>query len=130
MKISTDSWHYRLIDWCDFDHPNNLCAYFWKTMFAVIGTPIFFLAVALIVVVGGAMALLPFWWTFIESPFPLVVLVGLAEIIGLMWLLGQLIQDRREEEIYSGERERPTPSLFAEWIRAKHRKICPLLKFG
>jgi hypothetical protein len=130
MEISKDSWHYRVQRWCDFTVPNNLCKYFWMTVLAVIGTPAFFLAVGFFVVAGAVLALLPFWWTFAESALVLVVIIGSAEIIGLSWLLGQIIQERHEQEIYFGKRERPVPSLSAAWVRAKKQKICPILKFN
>ena len=35
MIVKTTSWHYRLQDFFDSPHSDNLCQYFWKTMGAL-----------------------------------------------------------------------------------------------
>ena len=130
MQISRDSWHYRLIDWCTFNHPHNLCAYFWKTVLAVVSAPVFILACAGLAVTGVIFVLAPLWWTFIPDAFFLAIIVGTAEVVFLSWLLGKSIFVRREEELRSGERYATEPTLLIQWLRAKHRKVCPLLKFN
>ena len=127
MKVSTDSWHYRLIDVFGFNHPDNLCAYFWKAVGSALAIPLF-----TVFVLGGiAVALMPLWWWLAANPasLALVIFIGTVEIIGLTAILRNVVQERHSEEIYAGNRERPTPSLFSEWLSAKHRKICPLLDF-
>jgi len=127
MKINTSSWHYRLINFTDLDIPNNLCAYCWK----VIGAALLCLGAIVVMPIGVAVFLLPFWWWLAVDPLAVVIasLIGIAEIIGLSILLKEVVQTRRWEEVLAGTREEPTPTLFGEWLRAKHRKICPLLDF-
>ena len=127
MKISTDSWHYRLIDVLDFDHPDNLCAYFWKVVGSALAIPLF----TAFILGGIVIVLMPLWWWLLAKPVALVavIVIGAGEIVGLTAMLREAVQERHSEEIRAGERERPTPSLFSEWISAKHRKICPLIDY-
>ena len=128
MQVSTSSWHYRLINFLDFDHPDNLCAYCWKTLFAI-----FFVgAMWPVAIAGGVFVVtMPFWHMF-NPQFVVTVLAGLiatAEIIGLLILLYNLVKSRHEDEIYEGKRERPEPSLAFAWVKAQHDKVCPLIRF-
>jgi len=43
--------------------------------------------------------------------------------------LRNLVSDRREDEVFAGERECPEPSLAYAWIKAQHDKVCPLIRF-
>lgn len=49
MRISTHSWHYRLLGFYDFSHPPNLCPYFWKVVGTILATPFIFL----LIIIGG-----------------------------------------------------------------------------
>ena len=127
MEVSTKSWHYRLIDWLEFNHPGNVCAYFWKTTWSI------FLAgvcLPIIVVAGAFVVTMPFWHMF--SPKYLVVavvLVGTVEIIGLSILLYNIVGWRHEDEIYAGTRKLSEPSVAYQWAKAQHDKVCPLIRF-
>ncbi len=127
MKVSSNSWHYRLIDWLDFDHCRNLCAYFWEVVWCVFLVGAVFPVVGLICI---ALFTMPFWHMFSQNYLIVgVIIVGTIEVIGLTCLLYTVVKDRRENEIYEGKRKRPEPSLAHLWIKAKHDKICPLIEF-
>ena len=127
MQVSTHSWHYRLIDWLDFNHPNNLCAYCWKTVWSI------FVAGAAfpVAVIGGVILVtMPIWHMFFDRYLvDAAAFVAVIEILGLLILLYNLVSDRRKDEIYAGERECPEPSLAYVWIKAQHDKVCPLIRF-
>lgn len=131
MNISKSSWHYRLLNALDFIKWRNqsLCGYFWKVVGTITIGP--FMASSLLWI-----ATMPLWWIFTDAPlFPLVFVIGGLEIFALSYVLAMLVVDRHDEEIIAGTRERPVyqpprePSLFAAWLKAKHRKVCPLIDF-
>ena len=129
MNINKSSWHYRLLDRLDMINwrGENLCPYFWKVVIATVLLPA--IALALLWTVT-----LPLWGLFFGAPLVLIVVVGLADIAGLIWLLVVLVSERQDEEIRVGSREAPVnlykaPSLFRLWLRARHRQVCPLIDF-
>ena len=125
MRISEDSWHFRLIGFMDFNHPRNLCAYCWKTVWAVLLGILF--SAGLVTFFGG-----PIWyWLNPEYPFALAVVAGVAEVALVCFFIYQYLD-------YKGwiptlpEREPRAPKppgLIKSWLKAKHDKICPLLEF-
>ncbi len=131
MKVSTKSWHYRVIDLLDFCHPHNLCGYCWMTLWAL-----FVLVVVWPIGIALATALVtsPFWF-WLAPVYELSILgicVGLMEAALLLGILRAVILDRRYEERRSGTRAKlviKEPSLFYTWIKAKHDKVCPLIQF-
>jgi len=133
MKISKKSWHYRLLkrigaienSW----ERENLCKYFWKTVFfAVIVPPIF-------TIVAGIL-LMPFWWWLVMTEVDAVVLPALIGMIDIGILSGFWAKYRdhlRDIGKLPKKVYKPTvykePSLFNKWLHAKHRQICPYLEF-
>ena len=132
MKVSTKSWHYRVIDILDFCHPYNLCGYCWMTLWSL-----FIVAVVwpLAVVMGAFLVTMPIWHMFVNQDIAVTLIAGViatVEIIALLFILRAIVSDRHAEEIYAGERDRPEPrepSLFYAWIKAQHDKVCPLIRF-
>ena len=134
MIISESSWHYRLIDHMDWDHPCSLCAYFWKTVLAMIAAPARAILMIFVVAIMAVMATSPFWWwnTDSSSWFIIATAFAILEIGLLIHILRVLVIERHDEERSKGERsykKEKQPSLLSAWISAKHRKICPFLKF-
>jgi len=129
--INMSTWHYRLMMFVQLDPPHNLCKYCWKLLFAlfIVG------AVYPVAIVLGAIAVtLPLWHVFTDDSVftALAIFVGLVETIVLLVVLRTMIRDRWEEEIRLGERENPPPrepSLLYLWFKAKHDKVCPLIKY-
>ncbi len=133
MQISIDSWHYKLIDILDFNHPDNLCAYFWKTVWTIIFVS--FMIFGVILFVGA-----PLWnWLTTDFPVPILV-IGLILDVFLAGLLiygvvlyFELLQ--KVMRVLPKRKPKPPkikkpPGLFRQWLSAKHRKVCPLLKFN
>lgn len=134
MNISKSSWHYRLLrvlGMLNAYSNESLCPYFWKVVLAALFAP----AAALGILWLGT---LPLWWSFMTPDLVVPAsLVALAEVIALSSILIILVRDRHEEEILAGTREAPVvvlpvhkePSLFRLWLKAKHRKVCPMIDF-
>ena len=115
MKISTDSWHYRLIDFLNWDHADNLCLYFWESVFAIFVATV---ALPLLAIASLFIVTLPLLHMFYSGYWlPGVIIVGMLEVIGLFMFLYVVVKDK------------PEPSLAWLWIKAKHDKVCPLLDF-
>ena len=136
VRIKTTSWHYRLIKVVDFQHPDNLCPYCWK----VIGAMAFLLFVAVLIAAAAFSVLsIPLHWFFRD----LTTLAWITSIV-LIAILSFLLKDsitrrrridrerKRYEAIQNGtyELDQPRePSLFQEWLRAQHDKVCPNIQF-
>jgi hypothetical protein len=114
MKIKTNSWHYRLLDSLDFDHPTNLCSYFWKTVWAIVflaGAVSLSLFVFFVLIVAPYLG--EYWW------HGLVVHGAIAAIVGAVF--GSLaLKDR----VVNSE-----PGLVRAKYRAWKDGYCPRLEF-
>lgn len=130
MKISTKSWHYRLIDRFDFNHPENLCAYFWKTVWACVFAAVLALGAVMLAWIVTA----PIWHLFFNAPEGIAGAGAGIDAAALSIALAVLVTERRKREREDQERRgeiKPTrpPSLLRLWLRAKHEKVCPMLEF-
>ena len=130
MRISKESWHYRLVRWFDIGSEygsTSLCRYFWQIVFAI------FLCVGMGVGgIGAAIIVtLPLWhmfhWAF--GLQMIAIFIGLCEIGILTYGLVTLVKERHWHEIRKGLREAPEPSLLYAWAKAKKDKVCPLVDF-
>lgn len=128
MKIQKSSLHYRLLGFFDMSAPDNLCAYFWAVVFtAARGAIIFFMAIPAVIclLLSPWIALILYFFigpSFGSGIFFVGVLGGVAYaclgIIGLCYVI------RKTYGLVV-----PQDSVVVEYIKAKHRKICPLLDF-
>ena len=132
MKISTDSWHYILMDRLDFNHPGNLCAYFWMTVWSIILSSVGISSIGLFL---GA----PLWnWLFAGFPEPIFIIGTLLDVALVGFVIYGVVQyfelPQRVMRVLpkrkpKAPKVKKPPGLFRQWISAKHRKICPLLDF-
>lgn len=134
MNISKTSWHYRILNKLGMLNTykvESLCPYFWKVVLVSLFGPFALVAVLWL-------GTLPLWWSFVDRPpFVLAIIVGSIEVVVLSFALDSIVRDRHEKEIQAGTRSAPIqvigapkePSLFRLWLKAKHRKVCPLIDF-
>ena len=125
MRISTGSWHSRLMDFWDFDHPWNLCSYFWKTVWTVLLSIMF--SVGLGTFFGG-----PIWyWLNPEYPFALAAVAGVVEFILICAFIYKFLDYKGWIPTLPEREPKPPkpPGLIKSWLKAKHDKICPFLDF-
>ena len=126
MKISRRSWHYRLLRKLYMDVPDNLCAYFWKTVFVLLLIPavivsvcaVVFVALVPAIVFGAYLLGFPYY----GDPVVISVIVGLVEVFILGCILREQIQTRT-----AFDPPRP-PSLVREYLMAKKQKVCPMIE--
>ncbi len=133
MKLSRTSWHYRMISHFPWKiqstwYTYSLCQYFWLVVwtfvFCLIVVPIMAVGTLFAAAVVAAVVFYPILQFFIESWPPWAFLSAIVDTILLMrlwfWYRKKYVgRDKCSE----------TASLVAEYVSAKHRKVCPLLDF-
>jgi len=158
MKISKNSWHYRFNKFLAGDgnysrwhgETKTLCGYFWKTVLKISLLP--FMA-ALVYTLSFKLGKL-FWlevlygftneqmkaytlsgWELVWVPAfgLLIIAVALTIIIAVPSYIGYRRDIHREKKrlrrSLNNEPE-PKPNIAVEYIKAKKRKICPLLDYN
>lgn len=158
MKISTKSWHYKMNSYIlglvNLEPSNSLCLYFWQTVllpFVAVAVAVLAAIAAVVVVqalgffffyaVGGLLSkflvylnILPETFALIKDVFNwrfIMVSVIFELSIAALWygkIKYKQYRENKDEENYRNNIE-PKPVLLFEYIKAKKRKICPLIKF-
>lgn len=149
MKLSKNSWHYKLNMLYDDWVPSNLCPYFWKTVYRTILLPLnLVLAIPMFILewIYGDRFDGKSDWIWIKAILGfmifLVLLCGISAIamlfiqreavvavgvtgwiiifgIGFSWLWGK----------YQDSRENNPPSLIGSYFKAKKEKVCPKIEW-
>ena len=132
MKIRTTAWHYKWVARYWDSHPKALCWYFWKVIISIIGR----IGQGGLILLAACIALViityPVWHWFAsdwhETPMVLSFFVWtMAGYVALkayrshLYHSGQLIPPK--------PKPRKEPGLLAQFLTAKHRKVCPLLEY-
>lgn len=149
MKINTSSWHYKLVTWFGQNSaPRTLCPYFWKGVWhAVVASSV----AGFISLVGWGMgtdilAKILLMFGIVLSPVAIAVpgilfgwlicAIVVGVIGGIFWscfkskeLIEKRKEDKKQAAIEAGTYKEPEPSIFKEFVKAKHRKVCPFLEF-
>lgn len=139
MEINTSSWHYRLVMWMWDTAPKSLCVYFWAVVFGVLLSPLRLLgkgfektgkygAIAVLVLLAGWLlvvfiaAIIDSWWNLLWIA---LVLLGIAVFIVLAAIVVALAI-KLKDRIRGND---PQPSMTWAYVKAKKRRICPILEF-
>jgi hypothetical protein len=121
MKIRRESWHYGLIvRFFNWYAPDNLCAYFWKLVSAIIvliGIPLLIFAILGIVIYAWVSS--PQW---ASNTILLVFIVSGAVVPAITIHYLRKLTGGPVAEI-------PKDSLVVEYIKTKKRKVCPLIEY-
>ncbi len=142
MEISRKSWHYRMTAWC-WDHfgktpSNSLCGYFWQMVsspFVVIGMYAAILVVVLVMLSwslylsGAYLCNFLHWIHVLPDSFDMVpgVINWRHFVVSLLITAG--IVAKVVYSVYKQENPNKEPNVVFEFIKAKKRKICPLIEF-
>ncbi len=142
MKVSTQSWHYRLADSIsDSINPSkSLCVYFWQVIW---GFVLWFILVPIFVVIVGSLLILGIpgiigkltmdFFDFLPEGSELVlglwyIGVGYLAFLIMFLLMGvfvywkEIVQPRKAKVVKED-------NLFVAYVKAKKRKICPIIEF-
>lgn len=135
MKISTDSWHYKLVDFIFKESwpSESLCIYFWQVVWSCIVT---FLTSCM-----GTVILACIIYVFLYEPIVKTVEGSLGVYsYWLVWVffcqkaLKHLPEDNVVGEIFrytpwTNKNVDKEPNIVLEYIRAKKQKFCPKIDF-
>ncbi len=108
MKLSRNSWHYRLIKYCtpnaqlvDGELPyKDFCSYFWHLL--------------VLIIIGLPMVL---FLTILVSPFFL-----------LCWIADKRDEWRMARQLKKADPDNPN-TLIGKWLKAKKDKVCPIIEW-
>lgn len=155
LNIKKSSWHYRMVDavWADFFNKNisnSLCGYFWQVVFApivtivmaavilaviaILGSGVFYVVGAVIGNLLAHFGLLPssfllekgvFKWEHVYASIGIDILI--AAFFYSRYKYRQYKERKRAERSLSDEPEKV--NLVVEFVKAKKRKVCPVLNF-
>jgi hypothetical protein len=135
--ISRKSWHWKLYEFHNDFFLNNyvssretvcLCPYVRTLLFWFPAACLVSLALVCVFVASIGFALYQIW----SVPEGRLVLGGIAGAI-LVVILAARKEDYIADKVYEARTawrkrrgtKKPQPSLFGEWLKAKHEKICP-----
>ena len=147
MNINKESWHYRFIKKMDgeFSIPNNLCPYVRKVIImgalaVLVGSFVIATTVGLLGITGVALGVvagaLATSFSFGAYVFLFVLCTEIVVGFKILWDLDGKFQAffvRLGRKLFPNKSEAmgdvKEPSIFIEYIKAKHDKICPSLSF-
>ena len=116
MRISRKSWHYRLnTSLYDYFNPNNLCEYFWKTVFA--------LTIAMAIISMMIWAVVGLTKHVVNDPWGSLIFLSLIGCIGFPIIAIKLLR------YYFPSTKTKQESLVAEYLKAKKNRICPMIEY-
>jgi glucan phosphoethanolaminetransferase (alkaline phosphatase superfamily) len=135
MTVRRTTWHYRLwkIGRKSDSEPYSLCKYFWHIFLLKVILPA---ALAGLVLVGiGSLV-----WVIVKNPVEAGLATAVAAILVAI-VLGIIVLVKSTEERRAARKKQreyvaamtppkppKEPSLFWEFIKAKKRKVCPLIQ--
>jgi hypothetical protein len=147
MKISRSSWHYRITDKV-FDWPaTNLCLYFWQVVWSLVALPAFGIMVCGVCLLALTVLLFPFyaWATplgFVDYMLLSFLSLGLNGAILISFWISYRNDFRWgdldttsvwNKNLLSESAPKPRkvkePNIALEFLKAKHRQVCPHLDF-
>lgn len=149
MKISRNSWHYRLQTRFFHTIPTNLCQYVWRLLWSVLWSLVFGLGVIIIGLFAIGILICVVWswilafqgqfmWnTSTEHSMYSVVGLGFMVTISIVvtffiCLLGKIygkllaLYPKQKKKI---KKTKSRPNIFYAWLKAKKEKICPLIEY-
>ena len=138
MKVSSDSWHYKILM---TEHQQmvrrgtSLCVYFWLVVLSMfIWTFAAVASVGITAAIGMACYLVFYVWYFLVADLffgvqsfdlqNLNLSLGIHAFMFGVWVFSVIF--RFKNKIVGRE---PSDNLVIEYVRAKKRKVCPIIEF-
>ncbi len=122
MRIKKSSWHYKLNMLGDHTQSKTLCTYFWCSIFKILGLTFIFSFASLILYSIG-MTTYDYW----TSLFFGMITVILLFILFSACLPSLVIHFLRK--ISKKPLETQCSNIAMEYIKAKKRKVCPIIEY-
>ncbi len=132
MIVSKNSWHYRMLSYFPWEiqawRTYSLCKYFWLVVWTFVFCIVCLPLMAVFAVAGTAfflwVALYPILQIWFPGSVPVAVLSAAVDTTILVWLWCEYRKEYVKQDMCS-----ETATLVAEYVHAKHRKVCPILQF-
>ena len=116
MKIKRSSWHYKISCFGScWNKDDNLCIYFWRLVGKVMLVFFWVIIVCALIIVYFSIP----QWILVT-----IVLIWLFSSIIIPYLTIHYLRDKVGKPI-----EIPGESIMVEYLKAKKRKICPLIEY-
>ncbi len=116
MKVKRTSWHYHVSTLlCNYEKNDNLCWYFWRLVFTILGLAG---ATAFIILAGYA------YVTSLQFISTSILIVAMFLAIVLLPLAIYFLR-----ETIGKSPEIPCENILFEYLKAKKRKVCPLIEY-
>ena len=135
MKVNTNSWHFRAVDFAFDSIPKSLCTYFWAVVagcelqvvlwtvgVAILVGAIYFTVIPFVMLFG----LLPYTATWVE--LSMVASFSCYLTIGLI-LFNSYWKETLKPKLHNRPKRAKRESLVGAYVRAKKQRICPTLEF-
>ena len=124
MIVHESSWHLKVARWGNHNYqPRDLCSYFWR----VTGRLLWALAVIYAALYWGYRLVDAIfdnpWWAVMIVVVPAALLV----ISGVVFLLLAAFDAIPKPHFNRTKKQKP-PSLVGSYIKAKKRRVCPLIE--
>lgn len=128
MKVSESSWHYKLVDYFNWEHSESLCFYFWQVVagcLCTIGIFVVFLMLMFILISFPGVIVASKLFNSTEVLY-YITWVGLSVLFWTSFVLigvgfGKFIEYKRNKK--------PSTNILFQYIKAKKSKICPVIEF-
>lgn len=137
MKVSRDSWHYKiLMDEHKLKTRNgvSLCLYFWMVVFNIFAWCLIgVLAPAVACVFLGIVYLTGYVWYFMVAGWfgvgsfdtnAIEMSFIINSIFLVIWIFSMFVRYNNKEK----DKQKSSDNLFVEYVKAKKRKVCPLIE--
>lgn len=127
MKVSANSWHYRLwkLGRESWSKPHNLCKYFWHIALIKILLP---LVLASMVLFGVGALLWLIWSNPLVTLWTVLVIAMVAGFGVLLYLSWPKMTDRWDKRVELRAAAPPKePGVVRQFLKAKKSKVCPLI---
>lgn len=136
MRISKNSWHYKLCDFAFHKVSTSLCVYFWQVPIAILSTVAIFSLVASMVALFVFILAQPLLLNINQLPFAATVFLGISSLGVWCATLKSFHEtfngcewDRVLIKKNSKEDKPKKESLIKAYLKAKKDKICPKIEF-
>ena len=132
MKVSMNSWHYKLNGFYNSGYtPTNLCSYFWNTVAVVILTVL--LCTLALALAGASIALIVLgaygsYLTVADSPVIQWILGSIGSVVVVGIGVRYLVTGNNIIGTAWKHRPHPTEALAGQYVSAKKRRVCPLIE--
>jgi len=130
MKVSSKTWHYKLINFYDFNTARNLCQY----MRQLVGASVISIFMAFFILTVFLIFLSPYIYMLTGLFEPTTYTAGIVLNAFAGWLGYKYLKEETKvldgmPDIELTTKHIDTDGIFTTWIKNMHDKVCILIEF-